>query len=85
MPIPGAWSLEHGGSGGSARRWDGNFWVHPLPPEGPVTFVASWPEYGAAETRGGAGRDGDPRGRRAGGDLVAGGAGDRTRSAVVGR
>jgi hypothetical protein len=25
--------------------------VHPLPPEGPVTFVASWPEHGAAETR----------------------------------
>jgi hypothetical protein len=24
--------------------------VHPLPPEGPVTSVASWPEYGAAET-----------------------------------
>jgi hypothetical protein len=43
--------LEHGCSGGTARRWDGNFWVHPLPPDGPVTFVASWPEYGAAETR----------------------------------
>ncbi len=24
-----------------------DFWVHPLPPDGPVTFVASWPEYGA--------------------------------------
>jgi len=43
--------LEHGSSGGTARRWDGNFWVHPLPPDGPVTFVASWPEYGAAEIR----------------------------------
>jgi hypothetical protein len=45
--------LQPGGSGGSARRWDGKFWVHPLPPDGPVTFVAAWPEYGAAETRAG--------------------------------
>jgi hypothetical protein len=43
--------LKHGNSGGSARRWDGDFWVHPLPPDGPVTFVAAWPEYGVAETR----------------------------------
>ena len=28
-----------------------NFWVYPLPPEGPVTLVASWLEYGVAETR----------------------------------
>lgn len=48
---PGRLVLEHGSSGGTARRWDGNFWVHPLPPDGPVTFVASWPEYGAAETQ----------------------------------
>jgi len=27
--------------GGGGRAWDGNFWVHPLPPEGPVTFVLS--------------------------------------------
>ncbi|MGO9929253.1 MAG: hypothetical protein ACLPLP_24905 [Mycobacterium sp.] len=43
--------LLPGGGGGSDRRWDGKFWVHPLPPDGPVTFVASWPEYGVAETR----------------------------------
>lgn len=43
--------LQHLSSGGSALRWDGNFWVHPLPPDGPVTFVASWPEYEIAETR----------------------------------
>ena len=34
--------LQQGGSSGSDRRWDGDFWVHPLPPDGPVTFVASW-------------------------------------------
>ncbi len=42
--------LQNGG-GGSDRRWDGDFWVSPLPPEGPVTFVASWPRYGVTETR----------------------------------
>jgi len=48
---PGRLVLHPGGSGGNARRWDGGFWVYPLPPEGPVTFVASWLEYGVAETR----------------------------------
>ena len=41
--------LQNGG-GGSDRSWDGNLWVHPLPPEGPVTFVVSWLEQGVAET-----------------------------------
>jgi hypothetical protein len=39
------------GSGGDDHRWDGDFWVHPLPPDGPVTFVVSWPRYNVAETR----------------------------------
>jgi hypothetical protein len=37
--------------GGSSRTWDGKFWVHPLPPEGPVTFVVSWAEHGVDEAR----------------------------------
>jgi hypothetical protein len=48
---PGSLVLCQGGGGGNARRWDGEFWVYPLPPEGPVTFVASWLKYGVAETR----------------------------------
>ena len=48
---PGQLVLQQGGGGGNARRWDGEFWAHPLPPEGPVTFVASWLKYGVAETR----------------------------------
>jgi len=48
---PGRLVLEPGSSSSNAQRWDGDFWVHPLPPDGPVTFVASWPEYGVAETR----------------------------------
>jgi len=43
--------LRENGGGGSARMWDGNFWVSPLPPEGPVIFVVSWPEHEVAETR----------------------------------
>lgn len=36
---------------GTDRQWNGDFWVHPLPPDGPVTFVASWLLYGVAEAR----------------------------------
>jgi hypothetical protein len=43
--------LVPAGSGGSDRTWDGDFWVYPLPPDGPVTFVASWLECGVPETR----------------------------------
>jgi hypothetical protein len=39
------------GSGGGDRRCDGDFWVYPLPPDGPVTFVASWPRYKVPEVR----------------------------------
>ncbi len=42
--------LLQGGGGGNDRSWDGDFWVSPLPPEGPVTLVASWLEHGVAET-----------------------------------
>ena len=37
------------GSGGDDHCWDGRFWVHPLPPDGPVTFVMAWPKYEMAE------------------------------------
>jgi len=43
--------LQQGGSSGSDRRWDGDFWVHPLPPDGPVAFVASWLAHAVTETR----------------------------------
>jgi len=48
---PGRLVMLECGSRGSPRRWDGDFWVHPLPPPGPVTFVGSWPQYGVAEIR----------------------------------
>jgi hypothetical protein len=43
--------LNQQGGGGSAYAWDQNFWIHPLPPDGPVTLVASWLEHGVTEKR----------------------------------
>lgn len=43
--------LQQGGSGGSSCSQDWDFWVHPLPPDGPVTLVGSWVEHGIAESR----------------------------------
>jgi hypothetical protein len=44
--------LQQGGGGGSGRSQDWDFWVHPLPPDGPVTLVASWAKHNIAESRG---------------------------------
>jgi hypothetical protein len=41
--------LQASGGGGSWQDWHQNFWLHPLPPPGPVTFVASWLAYEAPE------------------------------------
>jgi hypothetical protein len=43
--------LLQGGGGGSSCSQDWDFWVHPLPPGGPVTLVGSWVEHGIAESR----------------------------------
>jgi hypothetical protein len=43
--------LQQGGGGGSSRGCDWDFWVHPLPPAGPVTLVASWLGQGVAESQ----------------------------------
>ncbi|WP_433382864.1 hypothetical protein ACQPZX_19780 [Actinoplanes sp. CA-142083] len=42
--------MPHGG-GGSDRSHDQTYWVSPLPPDGPVTFVVSWPSFGIPESR----------------------------------
>ncbi|WP_194910919.1 hypothetical protein [Catenulispora rubra] len=39
----------HGGGGG--RAYDLTYWIHPLPPEGPVTIVISWLAQGITEVR----------------------------------
>lgn len=43
--------LQQGGGGGSSCSQDWDFWVHPLPPDGPVTLVGSWVEHSIAESR----------------------------------
>jgi hypothetical protein len=42
--------LQQGGGGGSSLAFEWDFWVHPLPPSGPVTLVASWLQHGVAES-----------------------------------
>jgi hypothetical protein len=37
--------LARGGGGGGAR-WEQDYWVWPLPPEGPMAFVCEWPARG---------------------------------------
>ncbi len=39
------------GGGGGGRRYDMDYWVWPLPPPGPVTFVCQWPSHGIGESR----------------------------------
>jgi hypothetical protein len=39
------------GGGGSFARWEGNWWVMPLPPAGRLEFVCEWPAAGIALTR----------------------------------
>jgi hypothetical protein len=43
--------LNDEGGGGNERSWDQRFWVHPLPPDGPVTLIASWLEHDVTEAR----------------------------------
>lgn len=39
------------GGGGGELSWNMDFWLWPLPPAGPLTFVVEWPALGIAETR----------------------------------
>jgi hypothetical protein len=41
--------LNARGGEGSPRRWARDFWLWPLPPEGPLTFALSWVEEGIGE------------------------------------
>jgi hypothetical protein len=42
--------MQRGGGGGGAR-WEFGFWAWPLPPEGPIEFVAEWPSEAIGLTR----------------------------------
>jgi len=43
--------LFGGGRGGSDRYQSHQFWVWPLPPPGPLTFVCEWPHFQIGETQ----------------------------------
>jgi hypothetical protein len=43
--------LSPEGGGGGGHSWDLNFWVHPLPPPGPLVFICEWPAGGVPESR----------------------------------
>ena len=47
---PRIWLSQNGGSGG-AERWELGFWLWPLPPHGPLTFVVAWLGENVTETR----------------------------------
>jgi len=42
--------LPNGGQG-TMHRQSLHYWVWPLPPAGPITFVCEWPKYAVEETR----------------------------------
>jgi hypothetical protein len=46
---PGVSLMPQGGSSRS-QIFESDFWLWPLPPPGPVTFVVAWPAFGIDET-----------------------------------
>jgi hypothetical protein len=42
--------LSPGRGGGGRLHYDQRFWLSPLPPPGPVTFVCAWPALGLTES-----------------------------------
>ncbi len=48
---PGGLVLTSMGGGGGGANWQQGYWVHPLPPPGPLTFVCAWPAFGIDEAR----------------------------------
>jgi hypothetical protein len=43
--------LQGQGGGGGGLRWRQDFWMWPLPPPGPLSFVCEWPAAGIPLTR----------------------------------
>jgi hypothetical protein len=44
-------ALVQQGGGGGQQSVDQSYWVSPLPPDGPVTVVLTWPSFGFPESR----------------------------------
>ena len=43
--------MPRGGGGGSHGAFDMTYWIWPLPPSGPLTFVCEWPSEAIGEQR----------------------------------
>jgi len=50
-PDPRRPTLMPGGGGGGDRSFDQSYWLTPVPPPGPLTFVCAWPAFRITETR----------------------------------
>ena len=48
-PEPPGPTIGPMSGGGGGRRWDQQYWVYPLPPDGPVTITCRWPAGGIPE------------------------------------
>jgi hypothetical protein len=49
--VPAGLILKPHGFGGGPQDWNLSYWVWPLPPAGPVSFVCEWAAYDIRETR----------------------------------
>jgi hypothetical protein len=49
--VPAGLILRPHSFGGGPGDWNLSYWVWPLPPAGPVTFVCEWPALDIPETR----------------------------------
>ena len=50
-PDPEHPTLMPVGGGGGDRSIDQGYWLTPVPPPGPLTFICAWSAFGIAETR----------------------------------
>lgn len=46
LPTPPGPIIGPSSGGGGGRRWDMNYWIYPLPTEGPMTITCRWPVGG---------------------------------------
>lgn len=51
-PAAGEVLIAERGRQGGWQEWVSEYWIHPLPPQGPVTFIASWLGWDVPETQG---------------------------------
>lgn len=49
--VSDAPALSSTGGGGGGRSYDQSYWLHPVPPPGPLVVVCSWPAFGIPEGR----------------------------------